>query len=202
MLRLLLQSYQRPSSTDDKNPLDRLSSAPISSPEKGSPLNSRTSCVSKHKTKSWMKNQLTVGAVSTVANNKTAGGFEITFVNMAEKANAAQSVVASKGIPIGVTDGSTRSFNIGTGEDPRARQPVTLGQSQQSKGFLYTQGGELKLGSTIPQWDSWLICDGQDHPELFWVGVVQGVVEIPEVCSAVRLFAEDPADPMKNMGTC
>lgn len=135
-------------------------------------------------------------------NNQPAGGFDITFVNMAEQDKAAKGVVESKGIPFNVTDGSTAYLNIGTQRDLRAPQPITLGKAQNGLGFLYTQGGELKLGSTTPQWDTWLICNGKSHPELSWVGVVQGVVEIPEDCSAVRLFAEDPANPMKNMGTC
>ncbi|KAL8951947.1 MAG: hypothetical protein Q9222_002099 [Ikaeria aurantiellina] len=124
---------------------------------------------------------------------------------MSEAADAARGVVASKGIPIGVTDGSTRYFNIGTTSDLRGQQPVTLGDRGQSQGFLYEQGGELKLGSTTPQWDTWVICNNATlkHPQLSWVGVVQGVVELPGLtdCSAVRLFAEDPANPTQHMGT-
>ena len=158
-------------------------------------------CKSK-KVISLAKNLIDLRVVSTTANNKTAGGFDITFVNIAERTDAAAGVIQSKGIPLNATDGSTRYFNIGTQRDLRAPQPVTLGKGQNSLGFLYTQGGELKLGSTTPQWDTWLICNGASHPELSWVGVVQGVVEIPDDCSAVRLFAEDPTNPTKNMGTC
>ncbi|KAL8712509.1 MAG: hypothetical protein Q9220_003357 [cf. Caloplaca sp. 1 TL-2023] len=133
-------------------------------------------------------------------------GFDITFVSISEVADAARGVVASKGIPIGVSDGSTRWFNIGTTSDPQGQQPITLGQRGQSQGFLYEQGGELKLGSTNPQWDTWVICNNATlkHPELSWVGVVQGVVALPpwSECSAVRLFAEDPANPTQNLGTC
>lgn len=77
-----------------------------------------------------------------------------------------------------------------TGDDMTGRQPVLLSPADQpadSQGWLYEQGGELKL-DTQPSWDSWAICSGADHPELFWVAVVQGVVRVPSGCSLVRLF--------------
>lgn len=98
-------------------------------------------------------------------------------------------------------------MNVGYARDPTSNQPVTLGTTQASKGFLYTQGGELKLGSTNPQWDTWLICDGAletpgfEHPVLRWAAVVRGLVTFTDNCSAVRLFVVDPKDPYKNMGS-
>ncbi|KAL8855365.1 MAG: hypothetical protein Q9178_007997 [Gyalolechia marmorata] len=146
--------------------------------------------------------------LSTVANNNTAGGYDITFVNKCEKNLASGAVVKSKGIPLTTnTTGtvSTLYMNVGTTSDQRVPQPVTLGAMQQSLGFLYETGGELKLGSTMPQWDTWLICDGTTttHPELRWVGVVQGVVLIPKDCSAVRLMAMNYDELEKNVeGQC
>ena len=76
-------------------------------------------------------------------------------------------------------------------KDPTGPQPVTLGTKQQSAGWFYTVAGELKSASSVPQWDSWIICDGdQGYPRLYWVGVVDLTVHIPEYCSAVRLFAD------------
>ncbi|KAL8922156.1 MAG: hypothetical protein Q9208_005351 [Pyrenodesmia sp. 3 TL-2023] len=154
------------------------------------------------------KNLLLTTVATTNNSTATPSGHEISFVNMAERALAASGTIVSKGIPLSVPnndDGSTTLYlNIGTNDaDPGAVQPVTLGTEQgQSNGFLYTQGGELKLSSTVPQWDSWAICPGEDHPELVWVGVVRGVATFPADCSAVRLFAEGEGEVGKGMGSC
>ncbi|KAL8725496.1 MAG: hypothetical protein Q9166_007316 [cf. Caloplaca sp. 2 TL-2023] len=148
---------------------------------------------------------LTSNVVTTVPKKGTQGGFEISFVNVAEADVASKGVVESKGIPLNATDGSTQYFNVGTVSNARGKQPITLGTEQTGLGFLYTQGGELKLGSTTPQFDTWLLCPGNNHPQLSWIGVVQGVVSLPskaEECSPVRLFAVGPTDPMKNANTC
>ena len=51
--------------------------------------------------------------------------------------------------------------------------------------------GELKSASSSPQWDTWIVCAGDEgYPRLYWVGVVDLTVVIPEGCSAVRLFAD------------
>lgn len=119
-------------------------------------------------------------------------------------------------MPLGVSQNTTLYFNVGSNpSDPKGPQPITLGKTQSGLGFLYMTGAELKLGSASPEWDSWIICDGAEygasHPVLRWVGVVptlingamQGLVTVPDECSTVRLFAEDPADPTRNMGsTC
>ncbi len=83
-------------------------------------------------------------------------------------------------------------MNMGVDKkNPTGPQPVTLGTKQQSAGWFYTVAGELKSASSVPQWDSWIICDGdQGYPRLYWVGVVDLTVHIPEHCSAVRLFAD------------
>ncbi|KAI4175598.1 MAG: hypothetical protein LQ343_001589 [Gyalolechia ehrenbergii] len=144
--------------------------------------------------------------VSTVANNNTDGGYEISFVSKCEKDLAAGGIVKSRGIPLttNTTGTVTTSFmNIGTVSDAQAPQPVTLSEEQKSLGFLYETGGELKLHSTMPPWDTWIICDGDIHPELSWVGVVQGLVKVPADCSAVRLFAMKFADLEKSVeGQC
>ena len=83
-------------------------------------------------------------------------------------------------------------MNMGTDKrNPTGKQPVTLGPKQQSAGWFYAVGGELKSASSTPQWDTWIICDGDaGYPKLWWVGVVDLTVQIPEFCSAVRLFAD------------
>ena len=83
-------------------------------------------------------------------------------------------------------------MNMGTDPtNPKGPQPVTLGPKQQSAGWFYTVAGELKSASSVPQWDTWIVCEGeQGYPNLFWVGVVELVVNIPTRCSAVRLFAD------------
>ena len=120
------------------------------------------------------------------------GQYNITFVDQAEKANADKGIVESHGIPLGIGN-LTLYMNMGTDKaNPTGPQPVTLGTTQKSAGWFYTVGGELKSTSSIPQWDSWIICEGdQGYPNLYWVGVVDLTVHIPEYCSAVRLYADD-----------
>lgn len=126
------------------------------------------------------------------AKTNVSGHFDITFVDQAEKANADRGIVESRGIPLGVGN-LTLYINMGTDKgDPTGPQPVTLGTTQQSAGWFYTVGGELKSASSDPQWDSWIICEGdQGYPRLYWVGVVNLTVQIPESCSAVRLYADN-----------
>lgn len=137
------------------------------------------------------REMLTMDEVSHAKTNVT-GHFDITFVDQAEKANADRGVVESRGIPLGVGN-LTLYINMGTDKgDPIGPQPVTLGTTQQSAGWFYTVGGELKSASSDPQWDSWIICEGdQGYPRLYWVGVVNLTVHIPEYCSAVRLYADN-----------
>ncbi|KAL8755322.1 MAG: hypothetical protein Q9199_003719 [Rusavskia elegans] len=128
----------------------------------------------------------------------TANSSEITFVNKCEKDLAAGGVIKSKGITLTTnTTGTivTKIMDIGQVKNPSAPQPITLVDAPNNLGFFYTSGNELKLGSTTPQWDSWVICPGASHPELFWLGVVptadgRGLVSSPAGCSIVRLFAE------------
>ena len=122
----------------------------------------------------------------------TTGQYAITFVDAAEKANADYATVESRGIPLGFSINTTLYMNMGTDKkNPEGPQPVTLGTKQQSAGWFYTVGGELKSASSVPQWDTWIICEGKEgYPNLFWVGVVDLVVRIPTECSAVRLFAD------------
>ena len=126
------------------------------------------------------------------APTNVTGKYDITFVDQAEKANADRALVESRGIPLGIGANLTLYVNMGTDpKDPTGPQPVTLGARQQSKGWFYTVGGELKSASSVPQWDSWIICEGDEgYPRLYWVGVVDLTVRIPEGCSAVRLFAD------------
>ena len=126
------------------------------------------------------------------AKTNTTGKYDITFVDQAEKANADRAVVESRGMPIGIDANTTLYINMGTDKkNPTGPQPVTLGTKQQSAGWFYTAGTELKSASSVPQWDSWIICEGDEgYPRLFWVGVVDLTVRIPERCSAVRLFAD------------
>ncbi|KAI4096782.1 MAG: hypothetical protein L6R37_006923 [Teloschistes peruensis] len=154
--------------------------------------------------------------LSSTPSSNISTGYEITFINIAESANANRAILESKGMPLGVSQNTTLYFNVGSNpSDPKGPQPITLGKTQSGLGFLYMTGAELKLGSASPEWDSWIICDGAEygasHPVLRWVGVVptlingamQGLVTVPDECSTVRLFAEDPADPTRNMGsTC
>lgn len=128
----------------------------------------------------------------------TANSSEITFVNKCEKDLAAGGVIKSKGITLTTnTTGTivTKIMDIGQAENQSAPQPMTLVDAPNNLGFFYTSGNELKLGSTTPQWDSWVICPGASHPVLFWLGVVptadgRGLVSSPAGCSIVRLFAE------------
>ena len=130
--------------------------------------------------------------MSHAKTNSTTDEYDITFVDEAEKANADRAVVASHGIPLGIGQNLTLYINMGTdATNPTGPQPVTLGTTQRSAGWFYTVGGELKSASSTPQWDSWIICEGdRGYPRLFWVGVVALTVRIPEGCSAVRLFAD------------
>ena len=134
---------------------------------------------------------LTHPAVSHAQTNIT-GQYDITFVDQAEKANADHAVVESHGIPVGIGSNLTLYMNMGVNAaDPSGKQPVTLGTKQQSKGWFYTVGGELKSASSVPQWDTWIICEGdQGYPRLYWLGVVDLTVRVPEGCSPVRLFAD------------
>ena len=106
-------------------------------------------------------------------------------------ANADHATIESRGIPVGLGN-LTLYMNMGQDKaNPHGPQPVTLGTKQQSAGWFYAVGGELKSASSTPQWDTWLICPGDaGYPKLFWVGVVNLLVEIPAECSAVRLFAD------------
>ena len=126
------------------------------------------------------------------AETNTTGKYDITFVNQAEKANADRSIVESHGMPTGIGKNLTLYINMGTDKkNPKGPQPVTLGTKQQSAGWFYTVSGELKSASSVPQWDTWVICEGdQGYPTLSWVGVVDLTVIIPSHCSAVRLFAD------------
>lgn len=119
------------------------------------------------------------------------GQYDITFVDQAEKANADRGIVESRGIPLSVGN-VTLYINMGTDKaNPTGPQPVTLGTTQQSAGWFYTVDGELKSASSNPQWDSWIICEGDEsYPKLYWVGVVNLEVHIPASCSAVRLYAD------------
>lgn len=134
---------------------------------------------------------LTEDVVSHVKTNVT-GQYDITFVDQAEKANADRGIVESRGIPLGVGN-LTLYINMGMDKkNPAGPQPVTLGTTQQSAGWFYIVGGELKSTSSVPQWDSWIICEGdQGYPKLYWLGVVDLTVNIPEYCSAVRLYADN-----------
>ncbi|KAL9135967.1 MAG: hypothetical protein Q9175_002830 [Cornicularia normoerica] len=129
--------------------------------------------------------------LSHVKTNVT-GQYDITFVDQAEKANADRGIVESHGIPLGVGN-LTLYINMGIDKgNPAGPQPVTLGTTQQSAGWFYIVGGELKSTSSVPQWDSWIICEGdQGYPKLYWLGVVNLTVNIPEYCSAVRLYADN-----------
>lgn len=131
--------------------------------------------------------------VEVVSHTKTnvTGQYDITFVDQAEKANADRGIVESKGIPLGLGN-LTLYINMATDKaNPTGPQPVTLGTTQQSAGWFYTVGGELKSASSNPQWDTWLICEGDaGYPKLYWVGVVKLEVIIPAYCSAVRLYAD------------
>lgn len=129
-------------------------------------------------------------AVSHTKANVT-GQYDITFVDQAEKANADRGIVESRGIPLSVGN-VTLYINMGTDKaNPTGPQPVTLGTTQQSAGWFYTVDGELKSASSNPQWDSWIICEGDEsYPKLYWVGVVNLEVHIPASCSAVRLYAD------------
>ncbi|KAL8787660.1 MAG: hypothetical protein Q9213_002091 [Squamulea squamosa] len=101
--------------------------------------------------------------LSTVANNNTVGGYDITFVSKCEKDVAAGAVIKSKGIPLTTNSTGivrTNFMNVATVSSQSAPQPVKLGTAPQSLGFLYETSGELKLGSTMPQWDTWVVCDG------------------------------------------
>ncbi|KAI4226871.1 MAG: hypothetical protein L6R36_002858 [Xanthoria steineri] len=129
----------------------------------------------------------------------TANSSEITFVNMNEKDQAAGGRIESKGITLTTnTTGTivTKVLDIGqSAGNPSAPQPVVLVDEPNDLGFFYTSQNELKLGSTTPQWDSWVICPGTSHPTLSWLGVVptadgRGLVTPPRDCSIVRLFAE------------
>ncbi|KAL8871819.1 MAG: hypothetical protein Q9174_002430 [Haloplaca sp. 1 TL-2023] len=128
----------------------------------------------------------------------TDSGSELTFVNMNEKDLAAGGLIDSKGITLTTnTSGSivTKIMDIGQASNPAAPQPVVLVDQPNDLGFFYTSQNELKLGSTTPQWDSWVICPGTSHPTLSWLGVVptadgRGLVSTPKDCSIVRLFAE------------
>ena len=106
-------------------------------------------------------------------------------------ANADHATIESRGIPLGLGN-LTLYMNMGQDKaNPHGPQPVTLGTKQQSAGWFYAVGGELKSASSTPQWDTWIICPGDaGYPKLFWVGVVNLLVEIPAECSAVRLFAD------------
>ncbi|KAL8871622.1 MAG: hypothetical protein Q9198_007374, partial [Flavoplaca austrocitrina] len=158
---------------------------------------------------------------STQAND--VGGYDITFVTKCEKDLAAGAVIRSKGIPLTVnTTGSTgttgtngtsatssyitKYMNIGRSTtNPAGKQPVGLvDQPNKSEGMLYVSGQkpfeELKLGSVKPEWNTWIICDGDTHPVLSWIGVVPSTdaagrpilqANLPppsEECSPVRLF--------------
>ncbi|KAL8639858.1 MAG: hypothetical protein Q9228_003152 [Teloschistes exilis] len=120
-------------------------------------------------------------SVSSTPSSNASAGYEITFVNIAESANANRAVLESKGMPLGVSQNTTLYFNAGSNpSDPKGPQPITLGKTQSGLGFLYMTGAELKLGSASPEWDSWIICDGAEygvsHPVLRWVGVVPTLI--------------------------
>ncbi|KAL8955432.1 MAG: hypothetical protein Q9183_006648, partial [Haloplaca sp. 2 TL-2023] len=133
-----------------------------------------------------------------VSVKTTDEGSEITFVNMNEKDLAAGGLINSQGITLTTnTSGNvvTKTMDIGQASNPAAPQPVVLVDEPNDLGFFYTSQNELKLGSTSPQWDSWVICPGDTHPTLSWLGVVptadgRGLVTTPRDCSIVRLFAE------------
>ncbi|CAL8583241.1 hypothetical protein XPA_008872 [Xanthoria parietina] len=129
----------------------------------------------------------------------TGNSSEITFVNMNEKDQAAGARIDSKGITLTTnTTGTivTKVLDIGQSSGSQsAPQPLVLVDAPNDLGFFYTSQNELKLGSTTPQWDSWVICPGTSHPTLSWLGVVptadgRGLVTTPKDCSIVRLFAE------------
>ena len=129
----------------------------------------------------------------------TGNSSEITFVNMNEKDQAAGARIDSKGITLTTnTTGTivTKVLDIGQSSGSQsAPQPLVLVDEPNDQGFFYTSQNELKLGSTTPQWDSWVICPGTSHPTLSWLGVVptadgRGLVTTPKDCSIVRLFAE------------
>ena len=140
---------------------------------------------------------LTPLSVSTVASSSAPAGFEITFVDIAEKDKAAQGVVKSQAMPIKVLDGSTRFFTPGVdASNPSGPQPVTLEAEQQNFGQLFQLGNELRLGSTDPPFNSWIICDGAgetNHPVLKWLGAPNNVVQSQRGCDFVRLYVESPS---------
>ncbi|KAL9599928.1 MAG: hypothetical protein Q9219_003490 [cf. Caloplaca sp. 3 TL-2023] len=137
------------------------------------------------------------------------GAFELSFVNLAEADKASKIVIESTGLNMTAPDGSTQFFNVATASDAAGKQPINIGLKQSSQGSLYVASGELKLNSISPQFDTWVMCPGNNHPELSWVGVVDNTVTIPtspagqsEECRSVRLFTEDPANPTQHANTC
>ena len=173
--------------------------------------------------------------MSTEAND--AGGYDITFVTKCEKDLAAGAVIRSKGIPLTTNTTSTtgttgtnstigsstvtKYMNIGRSTtNPAGKQPVGLvDQPNQSEGMLYVSGQkpfeELKLGSVKPEWNTWIICDGETHPVLSWIGVVPATdaegrpilqANLPpksEECSPVRLFVMTYAELEESLqGQC
>ncbi|KAL8768467.1 MAG: hypothetical protein Q9194_005701 [Teloschistes cf. exilis] len=84
--------------------------------------------------------------LSSTPSSNASAGYEITFVNIAESANANRAVLESKGMPLGVSQNTTLYFNAGSNpSDPKGPQPITLGKTQSGLGFLYMTGAELKL---------------------------------------------------------
>ncbi|KAL8866511.1 MAG: hypothetical protein Q9174_006262 [Haloplaca sp. 1 TL-2023] len=131
--------------------------------------------------------------VSTVASSSASSGFEITFINIDERDSAATGVVKSASLPLKASDGSTLFFTPGVdASNPSGAQPVTLETEQKGSGSFFQLNNELRLGSVNPPFDSWIICDGEGHPTLKWLGAPGGRVGRVQGCDFVRLFVESP----------
>ncbi|KAL8671213.1 MAG: hypothetical protein Q9168_004288 [Polycauliona sp. 1 TL-2023] len=125
---------------------------------------------------------------------------EITFISPCQKDSAAGALIKSDSIALTVNNTgaiTTKFLGIETAKNPAAQQPVVLLDAPNGQGEFHTDDIELRLGNTNPPFDTWVICPGDSHPTLSWLGAPVspqypgGLVSLPNYpCSAVRLFAE------------
>ncbi|KAL8935779.1 MAG: hypothetical protein Q9216_005265 [Gyalolechia sp. 2 TL-2023] len=117
---------------------------------------------------------------------------EISFIDTCQVDLASGGIVQPQNLPLttNTTGTVTTAFmNVALAGDPSTPQPVVLSTSeQQGLGSIFEDGGEVKLKDTEPRFDTWLICNGESHPEMAWLGIVDNKVRIPGTCSAIRLF--------------
>lgn len=167
--------------------------------------------------------------MSTVVNPTAPGGFSITLVKNTPEdlPRAAQAVADDQGVitftipaelgPAG-TPPFVRYLNLGSQQPPSGAQPYSLGEKPENPARLYV-GEDPYLGlateevirdqplqlvgeSLTPEWHTWAVCPGLEHPELVWLAVIGSNVIVPADCDPLRLVAADPTDPSKTPRGC